>query len=108
MTVDWGWAAGIAFVFAGAIAPLRMAGVILAGPLIQQAGRSYYERQLRGRRRRALTRACPHRTVEETGSSLCLTFCPNREAKPQHKSWFGSSATRGLCRRLSLVWLAPD
>jgi len=51
MTVDWGWAAGIAFVFAGAVALLRMAGVILAGPLIQQAGRSYYERQLRGRRR---------------------------------------------------------
>jgi hypothetical protein len=51
MTVDWGWAAGIAFMFAGAVALLRMAGVILAGPLIQQAGRSYYERQLRGRHR---------------------------------------------------------
>ena len=51
MTVEWGWAAGIAFVFAGAVALLRMAGVILAGPLIQQAGRSYYERQLRGRHR---------------------------------------------------------
>jgi len=51
MTVDWGWAAGIAFVFASAVALLRMAGVILAGPLIQQAGRSYYERQLRGRHR---------------------------------------------------------
>jgi hypothetical protein len=51
MTVAWGWAAGIAFVFAGAVALLRMAGVILAGPLIQQAGRSYYERQLRGGRR---------------------------------------------------------
>jgi hypothetical protein len=38
MTVDWGWAAGIAFMFAGAVALLRMAGVILAGPLIQQAG----------------------------------------------------------------------
>jgi hypothetical protein len=51
ITVDWGWAAGIAFVFAGAVALLRMAGVILAGPLIQQAGRSYYERQLSGRHR---------------------------------------------------------
>jgi hypothetical protein len=51
MTVAWGWAAGIAFGFVGAIALLRMAAVILAGPLIQQAGRSYYERQLRGRRR---------------------------------------------------------
>jgi len=28
-----------------------MARVILGGTLIQQAGRSYYERQLRGRRR---------------------------------------------------------
>jgi hypothetical protein len=45
ITVDWG------FVFAGAVALLRMAGVILAGPLIQQAGRSYYERQLSGRHR---------------------------------------------------------
>jgi fatty acid desaturase len=51
MTVEWGWAAGIAFAFAGAVALLRMVGVILAGPLIQQAGRSYYERQLRGRHR---------------------------------------------------------
>lgn len=51
MAVAWGWAAGIAFAFAGAVALLRMAGVMLAGPLIQQAGRSYYERQLRGRRR---------------------------------------------------------
>ena len=51
MTVNWGWAAGIAFVFAGGVALLRMVGVILAGPLIQQAGRAYYERQLRGRRR---------------------------------------------------------
>jgi hypothetical protein len=51
MAVAWGWAAGIAFAFAGAVVLLRMAGVILAGPLIQQAGRSYYERQLRGRRR---------------------------------------------------------
>jgi hypothetical protein len=50
MTVEWGWAAGIAFVFACAVALLRMVGVILAGPHIQQAGRSYYERQLRGRR----------------------------------------------------------
>jgi len=51
VTVNWGWAAGIAFVFAGGVALLRMVGVILAGPLIQQAGRAYYERQLRGRRR---------------------------------------------------------
>ena len=27
MTVDWGWAAGIAFVFAGAVVLLRMAGL---------------------------------------------------------------------------------
>jgi hypothetical protein len=51
MTVAWGWAAGIGFAFAGAVALLRLAGVILAGPLIEQAGRSYYERQLYGRRR---------------------------------------------------------
>jgi hypothetical protein len=51
MTVAWGWAAGMAFGFAGAIALARMAGVIIGGTLIQQAGRSYYERQLRGRRR---------------------------------------------------------
>jgi hypothetical protein len=50
MTVAWGWAAGIAFGFVVAIALARMAGVILGGTLIQQAGRSYYERQLRGRR----------------------------------------------------------
>ena len=41
---------------AGVVALLRMAGVILAGPLIQQAGRSYYERQLRGHRRASRTR----------------------------------------------------
>lgn len=51
MTVAWGWAAGMAFGFAGAIALARLAGVIIGGTLIQQAGRSYYERQLRGRRR---------------------------------------------------------
>jgi hypothetical protein len=51
MTVAWGWAAGMDFGFVVAIALVRMAGVILGGPLIQQAGRSYYERQLRGRRR---------------------------------------------------------
>jgi fatty acid desaturase len=51
MTVAWGWAAGMAFGFVVAIALVRMAGVMLGGTLIQQAGRSYYERQLRGRRR---------------------------------------------------------
>ena len=51
MTVAWGWAAGLAFAFVVAVALVRLAGVILAGPLIQQAGRSHYERQLRGRRR---------------------------------------------------------
>jgi hypothetical protein len=50
MTVAWGWAAGMAFGFLVAIALVRMAGVMLGGPLIQQAGRSY-ERQLRGRHR---------------------------------------------------------
>jgi hypothetical protein len=51
MAVAWGWAAGMAFAFVVAIALARMAGVILAATLIQQAGRSYYERQLRGGRR---------------------------------------------------------
>lgn len=51
MTVAWGWAAGMDFRFVVAIALVRMAGVILGGTLIQQAGRSYYELQLRGRRR---------------------------------------------------------
>jgi hypothetical protein len=51
MTVVWGWAAGMTFVFAVVIVLVRMAGVILGGALIQQAGRSYYERQLGGRRR---------------------------------------------------------
>jgi len=51
VTVAWGWAAGMAVGFVVAIALVRMAGVMLAGPLIQQAGRSYYERQLMGRRR---------------------------------------------------------
>jgi fatty acid desaturase len=51
MAVAWGWAAGMAFGFVVAIALVRMAGVILGGTLIRQAGRSYYERQLRGRRR---------------------------------------------------------
>jgi fatty acid desaturase len=51
MTVAWGWAAGMTFGFAVAIVLVRMAGVILGGTLIQQAGRRYYERQLRGRRR---------------------------------------------------------
>jgi hypothetical protein len=51
MTVAWGWAAGLAFAFVVAVALVRLAGVILAGPLIQQAGDSHYERQLRGRRR---------------------------------------------------------
>jgi hypothetical protein len=50
VTVVWGWAAGLTFGFAIAIVLVRMAGVILGGTLIQQAGRSYYERQLRGRR----------------------------------------------------------
>ena len=51
MTVAWGWGAGIAFAFFVAVALVRMAAVIVGGPLIQQAGRRYYERQLRGRRR---------------------------------------------------------
>jgi hypothetical protein len=51
MTVGWGWAAGMIFGFFVAIVLVRMAGVILGGALIQQAGRSYYERQLGGRRR---------------------------------------------------------
>jgi hypothetical protein len=51
ITVAWGWAAGMTLGFAVAIVLVRMAGVILGGTLIQQAGRSYYERQLRGRRR---------------------------------------------------------
>ncbi len=51
MAVAWGWAAGMALGFAVAIALVRMAGVILGGTLIQQAGRSYYEHQLRSRRR---------------------------------------------------------
>jgi hypothetical protein len=50
MTVAWGWAAGTTVGFAVAVVLVRMAGVILGGALIQQAGRSYYER-LRGRRR---------------------------------------------------------
>jgi len=50
MTVAWGSALGMAFGFVVAIALARMAGVVLGGTLIQQAGRSYYERQLRGRR----------------------------------------------------------
>ena len=45
MTVAWGWAAGMTFGFAVAVVLVRMAGVILGGALIQQAGRSYYERQ---------------------------------------------------------------
>ncbi|MDP9285518.1 MAG: hypothetical protein M3P41_11305 [Actinomycetota bacterium] len=49
MAVAWGWAAGMAFGFVVVIALVRMAGVMLGGTLIQQAGRSYYERQLRGR-----------------------------------------------------------
>jgi hypothetical protein len=40
----------MAFAFFVAVALVRIAGVIVAGPLIQQAGRAYYERQLRGRR----------------------------------------------------------
>jgi hypothetical protein len=51
MTVAWGWGAGMAFAFFVAVALVRLAGVIVAGPLIQQAGHGYYERQLRGRRR---------------------------------------------------------
>ena len=51
MSVVWGWGAGMAFAFFVAVALVRMAGVIVGGPLIQQAGRGYYERQLRGRRR---------------------------------------------------------
>ena len=51
MTVAWGWGAGMAFAFFVAVALVRIAGVIVAGPLIQQAGRGYYERQLRGRHR---------------------------------------------------------
>jgi hypothetical protein len=51
MTVAWGWGAGMAFAFFVAVALVRLAGVIVGGPLIQQAGRGYYERQLRGRRR---------------------------------------------------------
>ena len=50
MTVGWGWGAGFAFAFFVAVTLVRMAGVIVGGPLIQQAGRAYYERQLRGRR----------------------------------------------------------
>jgi fatty acid desaturase len=51
MTVAWGWGAGMAFAFFVAVALVRIAGVIVAGPLIQQAGRGYYERQLRGPQR---------------------------------------------------------
>jgi hypothetical protein len=51
MTVAWGWAAGMTFGFVLAIALVRMAGIMVGGPLIQQAGRNYYEHQLRGRRR---------------------------------------------------------
>ena len=51
MTVAWGWAAGMTFGFAVAVVLVRMAGVILGGALIQQAGRSYYGRHLGGRRR---------------------------------------------------------
>jgi fatty acid desaturase len=51
MTAAWGWGAGMAFAFFVAVALVRLAGVIVAGPLIQQAGHGYYERQLRGRRR---------------------------------------------------------
>jgi len=51
MTVTWGWGAGAAFAFLVAVALVRVAGVIVGGPLIQQAGRGYYERQLRGHRR---------------------------------------------------------
>jgi hypothetical protein len=51
ITFTWGWDAGIAYAFFVAVALVRIAGVIVAGPLIQQAGRGYYERQLRGRRR---------------------------------------------------------
>lgn len=51
MMVAWGWAAGLAVAFVAVVALVRLTGVILAGPLIQQAGRSNYERQLRGRRR---------------------------------------------------------
>jgi hypothetical protein len=48
MTVAWGSGAGVAFAFFVAVALVRMAAVIVGGPLIQQAGRAYYERQLRG------------------------------------------------------------
>jgi hypothetical protein len=48
LTVAWGWGAGMAFAFFVAVALVRLAGVIVAGPLIRQAGRGYYERQLRG------------------------------------------------------------
>jgi hypothetical protein len=51
MAVAWGWAARMAFAFVVAIALARVAGVILGGTLIQPTGRSYYERQLRRRRR---------------------------------------------------------
>ena len=51
VTVARGWGAGVAFAFFVAVALVRMAGVIVGGPLIQQAARGYYERQLRGRRR---------------------------------------------------------
>ena len=51
MTVAWSWGAGVAFALFVAVALVRMAGVFVGGPLIQQAGRAYYERQLRGRRR---------------------------------------------------------
>jgi hypothetical protein len=51
MTVAWGWGAGVAFAFFVAVVLVRMAAVIVGGPLIQQAGRAHYERQLRGHRR---------------------------------------------------------
>ena len=51
MTIAWGWGAGMAFAFFVAVTLVRVAGVIVGGPLIRQAGRGYYERQLGGRRR---------------------------------------------------------
>jgi hypothetical protein len=51
ITVAWGWGAGWTFGFFAAIALVRLAGVILGGTLIQQAGARYYERQLRGHHR---------------------------------------------------------
>ena len=51
MTVAWGWGAGVALAFFVAVVLVRMAAVIVGGPLIQQAGRAYYEQRLRGRRR---------------------------------------------------------